>query len=194
MKDNKLTRIFLTIGIIGIVAVACLQSIDTKLKINEDIYKMLEYLEIEECVITKLSADADDQADGLTPEARIDVIQSASEFDLSREQIVAYATGMSISATTDYVLYSNLSLDEYLARYRGISASDFFEDCYLQAKYEVEYFLTIGALAEKHGITVSEEDVDIWCSQNDISRETLSEEELCYLHYHVIEEKIRGIV
>ena len=68
--------------------------------------------------------------------------------------------------TSDYILYQNIELDEYLMNFYGISKTEFFEQCYQQAQNEVEYYLAIGAISKKGGITASDQDVEDWCLLN----------------------------
>ena len=191
MRNKTLNQIIFLIGIIGIAIAIYFQSVDTKLRINKDIYEMLGYLKIEECAITKLSIDVEKQCDDLSAEEIIRAIQNASDFMISNEQIVEYATNLGLSTASDYILYPNMTLDEYLTKYHGISSSDFFNQCYHQAKSEIEYFLTIGAIAEQRGIISSKEDVEAWCLQNGLNSVDLGEEELCYIDYYVIEQKVK---
>lgn len=159
--------------------------------INKDIVAMLEYLNLEECMITKLSLGSESDKKNMEAEEILKKIQRDSCYIFSEEQIIEYATNLGLTMTSDYILYQNIDLDEYLMEIYGISKTEFFEQCYQQAKNEVEYYLIIGAISDKEGITVSDKDVKAWCLSNGVEEEDLDEENLCYIKYYIIEEKIK---
>lgn len=191
MKKKWKSLFFLAGFVIIFLIAGCYNNGLGKVTVNKDVYTMLEYLELEDCVITKLVLNDSDTENNTKIEERLDEIRSNSRFNLSEGQVTEYATNLGLSITSDYVLYQNIDLNDYLNTFYGVSSSEFFEQCYQQAKSEIEYYLVIGAIAEKRGIVPTDKEIEDWCFENDLVRVELDEENLCYVKYYIIEEKVK---
>lgn len=83
---------------------------------------------------------------------------SSSVFSINSEDVVKY--GAYIAKTYEDVAVSvGLSLEDYYSQ-QMFSKDAFFNRCYLEAEYEIKRFLIVGALAEIHSISITNEEIE----------------------------------
>lgn len=116
----------------------------------------------------------------------IDDLISKSKFSISENEVKENAVGYYY----DYFGMSNIygiDIESYVKNMVGYSG-DIYLLCYEESKKEIERYLIIGIIARIYSIHVLDEDVNEFLLDNNIGK--ISEEELSYIKYVIIEQKV----
>lgn len=106
----------------------------------------------------------------------IQAVADASDFDLKEEEITLYVDQLKQQYQM-YAYYSGADMETYLEEMMGLTMDEFEKQCRDIAIYRIQTPLVLGAVAEKEGLTVSEEEYS-----------TRAEEYMNYYGYQTLEE------
>lgn len=136
----------------------------------------------------ELYQEKKDEIINIYVEKIMDTIIANSEFEIG-EEIVAENAMFYYSEHQNIANSYEMELNEYIQEvleYEG----DVYELCCEESLREVQRHLVIGRYAVEKGISVSADDIDYYCVNNNIDLEQISDEHKSYVKYCIIEEKV----
>lgn len=165
-------------------------------KIHPIVKKLFQYLEIRNCSIIKMPSlkknsvilEDDEISDFKIKEIKNQIMEDLikkSDFEMNQDVVAQYAMG-SVYAYEEEARMKGVSLDEYIKCDLNLNKEDFYEMCYEEGKALIQSYLVIGAIAEKEGITVSENDIN----EFEEGDQTYSDEDKIYISYQFLEDKV----
>lgn len=123
-----------------------------------------------------------------TIELIVDEFIEKSHFQIDKEAVVN-------NASEHYFQYEklaeacNVSVEDYILNCMGEN-QNIYDICYKDSLREIKRCLIIGRYAKEKGITITGVDIGEYCKKNNIDHETLTEEEMIYVEYSLVEEKV----
>lgn len=120
----------------------------------------------------------------------IQAVADRSSFDLTEEEIALYADQLKQQYQM-YAYYSGTDMETYLKDMLGLTMDEFEKQCREIAIYRIQTPLVLSAVAQKEGLTVSEEEYSTRAEEymNYYGYQTLEELEKAYTK-EMVEEKI----
>ena len=154
------------------------------IEIQVDVYNYIKSENLDKCGIDVLY-DYDKKN-------TIKEIIEKTEYNIDKNQVVDYSKKIVKNYESIAYMY-DLTLEEYYTEEMGISKSEFFEKCYGEGVYDTKYFLTIGAIAAKEELAISNDEYEQYINDNDLS-DDLSEKEQNKVRFLILESKIRELL
>lgn len=153
------------------------------IEIDVDVQNYIKSENLEKCSIDVLY--------DYSNENTIKEIVQKTEYNIDKNQVANYS--QKIVENYEYIAYLyGLTLEEYYTEEMGISKSEFFKKCYEEGVYDIKYFLTIGAIAFKEEIIISDGEYEQYILNNDLSG-NLSEKEKRRIRFLILESKVKEV-
>lgn len=144
--------------------------------------------EYEEHVENILLEDKIEELQNKAVESVIEEFIEKSKFQINNEVVVENAIQYYYEYNEVAYIY-DVSVEELIGN--STSASDnIYDKCYKESLQEIQRYLIIGRYAKEKGIMVSESEIDNYCKDKDVIREKITQEDLIYVKYEIIEEKV----
>ncbi len=123
----------------------------------------------------------------------LDYIIENSSFILNQDCLLEKATNLAYQSAFQATT-TGQTLDGYIEQTMGISKDEFYAKCYTSCQRDIQEFLIIGAIASKESLFVTSQELDDYCSKNNLNKETLPEEEKRYVVYHILRNEIMQLL
>jgi FKBP-type peptidyl-prolyl cis-trans isomerase (trigger factor) len=144
-------------------------------------------------VKNNLMEEAKTAAVSKAKEAIIKEIINNSQFVLDEKTVL----NNSINAYNNHKSLARIyTMDvlKYASDVLGMSEKELYESCYDESEYQIKYYLVIGGIAQKAELSVSAEAFYTFCDSQGYNMDALSEETICYMTYHLLEEMVLNFV
>lgn len=115
-----------------------------------------------------------------------------STFSLAQDDINTYGLRLNAGELNQAVSLGSGSIEDYDAHLDDVYGSSeiYYTQLYDQAVQAISYFLVVGAIAEKEGLTPTPETVEAYCTAIGLDATTLSENETAYVNYYAVEGEV----
>jgi FKBP-type peptidyl-prolyl cis-trans isomerase (trigger factor) len=123
----------------------------------------------------------------------IKYIVDNSKFRLNEDVVISNA----VTIYNEHKMTANslaLTISEYANIILNISEDQLYEECYAESAYQIKLYLTIGGIAHKEGLTVTEQELSDFVGVAGYGEYDLSGRVLCYMEYSVLEGKVLSYV
>lgn len=118
-------------------------------------------------------------------------VMEQTEFAIDEAQSIDYGTSIAVSGLSSVFGfgYTAETYGDYITDAYG-SDEAYYAQCYETALANIQHFLTIGAIAQQEGFTVSDEEFSAQCESMGIDEASITAENACYVRYYVLEKEV----
>lgn len=118
-----------------------------------------------------------------------DILINESRFQLDQKVVAQYSLEV-VKSYEDEAFLNNMTLDDYINTKLKMGKKEFYSMCYEEGTELIEYYLLVGAIAEKEGFTVTEEEM----LDYDYYQSEIGKEDKIYIGWQILENKIYELV